>query len=69
MRLTDFGLNISASNVTLDLNKKKIVGDASDTVPGKIGVIIDARRHQRHDQRREYKWYQRHRVFRLVHQR
>ena len=40
--LTDFGLNISASNVTLDLNKKKIVGDASDTVSGKIGVIIDA---------------------------
>jgi uncharacterized repeat protein (TIGR01451 family) len=40
--LTNFGLRVSASNVTLDLNKKKIVGDAGDTVPGKIGVIIAA---------------------------
>ena len=40
--LTNFGLRVSASNVTLDLNKKKIVGDAGDTVPGKIGVTIAA---------------------------
>jgi uncharacterized repeat protein (TIGR01451 family) len=40
--LTNVGLSVSASNVTLDLNRKKIVGDAGDTVPGKIGVTIAA---------------------------
>jgi uncharacterized repeat protein (TIGR01451 family) len=39
--LTDFGLSVSANNVMLDLNGKKIVGDAGDTVPGKIGVVIE----------------------------
>jgi hypothetical protein len=39
--LTDFGLSVSASNVMLDLNGKKIVGEAGDTVPCKIGIVIE----------------------------
>jgi hypothetical protein len=38
---TAFGLSINASGVTLDLNGKKIVADAGDTNPGKVGVIIE----------------------------
>jgi hypothetical protein len=33
--------SVSASNWRLDLNGEKDVGDAGDTVPGKIGIVIE----------------------------